>query len=159
MWFCQHTRYVAGLLKRLRTDTNAHRSWEAECIALNSEASLVCHQDPHHSVRRQTAWTLSHFAQHLVPQILRYHEEVLPVVLRLLQDPQPRVVESSCYVIDCFCDEMSADNLRPFLSPLMDRLGGLLGTDDVKVDCNCLICSSPVPNFRSGARNGVVRCW
>jgi HEAT repeat protein len=53
--------------------------------------------DPEGDVRGAAAFALGQFSEYLQPDITSHHQEVLPGVFRLLQDPSMDVQERACY--------------------------------------------------------------
>ena len=51
---------------------------------------------------------------------------VLPVIFKLLEDSHHTVQGTACYVHEMYCENLQSATLRPFLVPLMQRLGALL---------------------------------
>jgi hypothetical protein len=66
------------------------------------------------------------FSEHCQPDILHYHQTVLPAVFQALDDSRYTVQTTSCYVLEMFCENLQPATLRPFLTPLLTRLAALL---------------------------------
>jgi hypothetical protein len=92
------------------------------------------------SIRMMPSMTIKYFllagqlSEHCQPEILHYHQIILPALLAALDDPRHTVQTTSCYVLEMFCENLQRETLRPFLQPLLNKLGGLLQV------CSVLIC-------------------
>ncbi len=89
-------------------------------------ALLQACQDPEHCVRECATFALGQFSEHCQPDILHFHQMVLPVIFKLLEDSHHTVQGTACYVHEMYCENLQPATLRPFLVPLMQRLGSLL---------------------------------
>jgi HEAT repeat protein len=86
--------------------------------------ALTADADP--LVREIACFSLGQFSEHCQPEILHLHEQILPAVCKSLEDPKQTVAGTGCYVIEMFVENLSNITLRPFLSPILSRLGVFL---------------------------------
>ena len=67
-------------------------------------------------------------AEHCQPDVLFHHASIVPTMLEAMNDSHESVKGTACYVMEFFCENMQRDVLKPYLNPLLTRLGTLLGS-------------------------------
>jgi hypothetical protein len=77
-------------------------------------------------VREISCFSLGQYAEHCQPEISHFHAQILPAVCQALQDPKQTVSGTACYIIEMFVETLSNVTVRPFLQPLLSRLGVFL---------------------------------
>ena len=82
--------------------------------------------DPEFMVREVSCFAMGQFAEHCQPEVLQYHASVLPAMFHCLEDTKNTVQGTACYVLEMYCEHLSKETLRPFLQPLLTRLGSIL---------------------------------
>lgn len=82
--------------------------------------------DPSEPVRAGLCHALALMSDHLLPRIVKFHGRVLPVIFQMLGDTSDTVVEEGCHVLECFCDNMSPEQMMPYLQPMMTGISQLL---------------------------------
>jgi len=81
--------------------------------------------DPNIFVRECASFSLGQFAEHCQPEILNYHDTVLPSVFKAMNDQTEIMQATSCYILEHFCEYLQPATLKPYLAPLMNKLGEL----------------------------------
>lgn len=91
-------------------------------------------KDPSSSVRSAAAVALTQFSDYLQPEVLDYHEMVLPHVFELLKNPQETlsVKKRTCTAVEVFTEHLNTD-LLPYTQGLMEMLVVLLRTGDTSL--------------------------
>eukprot|EP00586_Coscinodiscus_wailesii_P001344 CAMPEP_0172477774 /NCGR_PEP_ID=MMETSP1066-20121228/1216_1 /TAXON_ID=671091 /ORGANISM="Coscinodiscus wailesii, Strain CCMP2513" /LENGTH=1060 /DNA_ID=CAMNT_0013236659 /DNA_START=98 /DNA_END=3280 /DNA_ORIENTATION=- len=87
---------------------------------------LAAAGDPEAQVRECACFALGQLSEHCQPGILSYSEKILPIMFTLLDDATITVQATSCYVLEMFCERLQPEGVRPFLEPLIKKLGGML---------------------------------
>ncbi|XP_033626576.1 importin-4-like isoform X1 [Asterias rubens] len=94
-------------------------------------------RDPQQAVRNAALFCLGQFAEHLQPDISKYHAELLPLLFDYLSqvsataDQSPKGVTRIYYALEMFCENLGSDELLPYLPTLMERLLVTLQTSSV----------------------------
>eukprot|EP00762_Andalucia_godoyi_P003811 ANDGO_08626.mRNA.1 putative importin subunit beta-4 len=83
--------------------------------------------DPDITVRDAACFTIAQFSEHLYPEILEFHGDVIPPLLRLLSAPSthPIVQESVCLVLDSYC-EYFGERIDPYLRAMMETFSSVM---------------------------------
>lgn len=88
--------------------------------------------DPSQKVREAACICIGQFAAHLVPDIIDYHEKVLPMLIQCLQDTNREIIVKACYALESFVGPLD-EQVLPYLDALTTRLLELLGSADIEV--------------------------
>ena len=85
-------------------------------------------QDPSELVRGAAVEAIIMMSDHLQPDILDFHELILPACFAMLDNAQEqvRVKKKVCLAVDAFCTEIDKDVLAPYIDQLMKRMLSLL---------------------------------
>ncbi|XP_068205892.1 importin-4-like [Palaemon carinicauda] len=97
----------------------------------------ICHgiTNENQLIRNSALFALGQFAEHLQPDISKYHAELLPVLFDYLTQTcvivrsggsDPPGVDRMFYALEMFCENLEGE-LLPHLPALMERLFGVLG--------------------------------
>lgn len=76
-------------------------------------------------VRGAAIVALGYLAEFLVPEIVDYHEMIIPILLKGFNEEDVKVAEKSVFSMDLFCENMEREIL-PYLSVIMPALAGLI---------------------------------
>ena len=99
-------------------------------------------QDPDRSVRQEAFFALSEMSQFLQPDICQYHDEVVPFILSTIQglrqasaagQPDDKSLEAVVFALDCFCENLTHEQIAPTLEPIMRTLLDILSNCDPKL--------------------------
>ena len=102
---------------------------------------------------RTAAWVaISQLAVHCDDAFLHYHRLVLPPLLRALggEEGDATVREKACFALEVFSDAIAAEDLRPYLGELMERLVQLLHLLDLHTQTSSLLA---IKNIAGVARS------
>ncbi|XP_038069954.1 importin-4-like isoform X2 [Patiria miniata] len=100
---------------------NKHLQPLLECICTGI-------QDTQQVVRNAALFCLGQFAEHLQPDISKYHAQLLPLLFDYLSqasaaaEQSPKGVTRIYYALEMFCENLSSEDLLPYLPTLMERL-------------------------------------
>lgn len=96
------------------------------------EAAVRGAQDNTTIVRNAAVEAIIMMADHLQPDILEYHEQILPACLTILDNTSEKVSVKKrvCIAVDAFCGELDASVMMPYIDPLMKRMTLLLHTGE-----------------------------
>jgi len=75
--------------------------------------------DPHASVGDVACICLVQFARYLQPEIFEHHSTLIPNLIALMSSPRLRIKESACWAIEALCENMSSEEIGPYLDSLM----------------------------------------
>ncbi|XP_022092139.1 importin-4-like [Acanthaster planci] len=97
---------------------------------LQSLLECICNgiQDSQQVVRNAALFCLGQFAEHLQPDISKYHAQLLPLLFDYLSqmsaaaDQSPKGVTRIYYALEMFCENLGSEDLLPYLPTLMERL-------------------------------------
>jgi hypothetical protein len=81
--------------------------------------------DPLAYVREAAAYSLAYFCEHLQPEILSHHQELMPLLLAQLEDPEDRVRARVTRVLDSLCEHVG-DDLEAYIPELIAKLTATL---------------------------------
>ena len=104
-----------------------HQLLQCICQGITSEIQII---------RNSALYSLGQFAEHLQPDISKYHTELLPVLFEYLSQTcnmvrnggkEPIGVDRMFYALEVFCEHLE-DELLPHLPTLMDRLFAVLAS-------------------------------
>ena len=99
-------------------------------------------QDPDRSVRQEAFFALSEMSQFLQPDICQYHDEVVPFILSTIQalrqasaagQPDDKSLEAVVFALDCFCENLTHEQIAPTLEAIMRTLLDILSNCDPKL--------------------------
>lgn len=93
---------------------------------------LACFQVPDKEVYMTACIVVNAFAENLVPDIIAYHAQVVPVLFTALQSPDPVVQRKGLLTLEVFVANLR-DEIRPYLRPLMERLLTLCASGALEV--------------------------
>merc|ERR1711871_401379 len=65
-------------------------------------------------------------SEHCQPEILQFHQSVLPVIFGALDDTHQSIQTTICWVLEMFCEYLQPETLKPFLPDLLEKLLGLM---------------------------------
>ncbi len=86
-------------------------------------------KNPVHSVRNSALYAVGQFSEHLQPDINKYANDILPILLAYLSDTctqlrnnqkVPKSIDRVFYALEMFCETME-EKLTPFLPVLMEH--------------------------------------
>jgi len=116
------------ILEAFRDKENLVR--EAACVAIGqfsrSYHQLITLWSHHHSL---IYWIrFFHLSEHLQPEIITYHNVIMPVLLSSLHDPVERVKIKCCFALELFCTNLEGDEVLPYVESLMTNFMHLVQT-------------------------------
>jgi len=76
-------------------------------------------------VRGAAITTLGYLAEFLVPEIVDFHEMIIPILLKGFTEEDIKVAEKSVFSMDIFCENMERE-IIPYLNIIMPSLAGLI---------------------------------
>jgi len=90
--------------------------------------------DPEQQVRRATLLTLANLADELGEEIAKFHAEILPLLINMLDSNDGlEIWKSSCHAIDALLDEVDTQQVQAYLPTLMPRLSAMFTQEDLKL--------------------------
>lgn len=89
-------------------------------------------QDPHQSVREAVGLSLGYCSEHLKPEIMDFHQLILPPIINLIPNSPNNVKTKALYAIDTFCEFFDED-IEPYLPTLVPTLVNLVINDEMKI--------------------------
>ena len=85
------------------------------------------HSSP--KVRGAGIAALAYLSEHLIPEIIEYHSEIIPFLLRALDDVDKKVVEKALFAINIFCENMEGQ-IQTYLDKIMPALAIILTNEN-----------------------------
>ena len=113
---------------------------------------LSAFQDPAPQVREAAGLSLAYMSDHLRPEILDYHAQVIPSLMAMLNETLSNTKQKAIYALDLFCEGFE-DNIGAYLEGMLNGLVGLILRDpDLKTKQMAL---SALNSALSAAEKGV----
>ena len=89
-------------------------------------------QDPAPQVREAAGLSLAYMSDHLRPEILDFHAQVIPSLMAMLGEVHSNTKQKAIYALDLFCEGFE-ENISTYLEAMLNGLVGLVLRDpDVK---------------------------
>ena len=86
----------------------------------------LTHSSP--KVRGAAIAALAYLSEHLIPDIIEYHQDIVPFLLRALGDVDKKVVEKALFAINIFCENMEGE-IQAYLDKIMPALAVILTSE------------------------------
>lgn len=83
----------------------------------------LSHSSP--KVRGAAIAALAYLSEHLIPEIIDYHSDIIPFLLGALDDVDKKVVEKALFAINIFCENMEG-LIEVYLDKVMPALAIIL---------------------------------
>lgn len=113
---------------------------------------LSAFQDTAPQVREAAGLSLAYMSDHLRPEILDYHAQVIPSLMAMLGEVHTNTKQKAIYALDLFCEGFE-DNIGAYLEGMLNGLVGLVLRDaDLKTKQMAL---SALNSALSAAEKGV----
>ena len=113
---------------------------------------LSAFQDTAPQVREAAGLSLAYMSDHLRPEILDYHAQVIPSLMAMLGEAHANTKQKAIYALDLFCEGFE-DNIGTYLEGMLNGLVGLVLRDaDLKTKQMAL---SALNSALSAAEKGV----
>jgi hypothetical protein len=97
---------------------------------------LICGavKDSEAIVRAAAAVALTQFADYCQPEVLNYHELVLPHIFSGLENARemPWVIKRLCTAMDVFCENLGKD-IQHYIEPMMRKLAGMVQSGHIEI--------------------------
>lgn len=134
-------QWRAGFLTRCPLASSGPLRLDAIRVPVAGSALLTCLQmvysgmaDGTTGVRRAGCLLLSKLAQHCQPDVVQYHENVLPLLLQCLDDASSDVREGAGFALERFVEEME-EEIVEYLPILMERLNQMTQLGESLHEC------------------------
>lgn len=103
------------------------------------EVTCACTKHSSSTVRSAAAVAITQFADYLQPEILSFHEMILPCVFSMLLNPNETlsVKKRVVVAIEVFCENLG-DDLLPYVQRLMEMLVRLMQQGDLVIQECCI---------------------
>ena len=88
--------------------------------------------DPSRLVRGCAILAISSLAEFCQPEILTYHDKVLPFIINNLDDKSFEIKEKSAYSLDVFSSHMEGEPIKPYLESILQKFYAILTSNDRK---------------------------
>jgi len=78
-------------------------------------------ESQHNGIKNATFSTLNHFAEFLSPDVLGYHEMIIPPMIQSLSTVDQKTLTGNIMCLEIFCDEMNED-IATYIPELLPKL-------------------------------------
>lgn len=93
------------------------------------DASVNGIRDPEAIVRAAACFAMTQMADSLVPEILEFHKDVMPLLMSCMSANDMMVTRRAVTAIEAFCETLD-DDILPYLEQLMANIFPLLTSED-----------------------------
>eukprot|EP00920_Eleutheroschizon_duboscqi_P002142 GHVT01005349.1.p1 GENE.GHVT01005349.1~~GHVT01005349.1.p1 ORF type:complete len:1036 (+),score=251.74 GHVT01005349.1:436-3543(+) len=87
-------------------------------------------EDPNPIVVSAAACCFTQFAEFLQPEILSFHQQAMPLLIRTLDSRDPSTITKACQAISSLSEHLAEKELKPYLAPLIPKLVHVLKTHE-----------------------------